>query len=142
MNEPLAIAWDKWTYEPQDYRAASDYLRSCGVHVPPGTLTDDTIAALVQVASHRTVSTSLSVLLLAVHILQEQLRNMREQASASASAVTENAARIAELEEERAVYIRLADAARTVDAIHKGPQGPQIMRMRKAIEDVDCHNVG
>ena len=122
MNEPLAIAWDKWTYEPQDYRAASDYLRSCGVHVPPGTLTDDTIAALVQVASHRTVSTSLSVLLLAVHILQEQLRNMREQASA--------------------VYIRLADAARTVDAIHKGPQGPQIMRMRKAIEDVDCHNVG
>ncbi len=51
-------------------------------------------------------------------------------------------ARIKVLEAELHVMLGVVDAARAVDATHKGVQGPQIMRLRAAIEAYDCHNVG
>lgn len=91
---------DEWTFEPEDYRKAAAKLEQAGVKVPRGTLTQDTIDAMLEAAS-REVGTALRVALLAFHIGLEQLARARAEASMWADNTSTNAARIVVLEAER-----------------------------------------
>lgn len=98
-----------WTFTAAQYRAACTLLEQQGVSIPQGTITQNTIDAIIHAVrgpSHR-ASSGVRVLLLAFTIARIQAAEEKERGDIWAQQATKNAdemltaqARVRELEEE------------------------------------------